>query len=235
MRVTKKIKEQLLKAADYKCEYCGVEVNEHTAMIDHKIPLKAGGTSEIDNLAIACPKCNILKADKILGSISNPVVESAAKLWIHAYLKSPVATAIISIVVGVGASFLVYQNEQQRKAQINVELSKNSDFSAQIKQLNDTEKSLKTLLAFVSAQKDRVTQNEKNIQQLEFEKQRLEPLVSADRAMVDALFKAQEERARENASQERWIGFGLGILASMLASFVIVIGKFFYAFWRKNS
>lgn len=235
MRVTKKIKDQLLEAAEYKCEYCGVEVNELTAVIDHKIPLKADGTSEIENLAVACPKCNILKADKILGSLSNPVVESAAKLWIHAYLKSPVATAIISIAVGIGGSLIAYESEQQRNAQISSELSKNSDFNAQIKQLNDTEKSLKTLLEFVSAQKDRVTQNEKNIQQLESEKQRLEPLVSADRATVDALFKAQEERARENASQERWIGFGLGILASMLASFFIVIGKFFYASWRKNS
>jgi DNA-directed RNA polymerase subunit RPC12/RpoP len=235
VRVTKKIKDQLLKAADYKCEYCGVEVNERIAVIDHKIPLKAGGTSEAENLAIACPKCNFLKADKILGSISNPVVESAAKLWIHAYIKFPVATAIISIAVSVGASFLAYQGEQQRKAQTVAELSKNSDFSAQIQQLSETEKNLKTLLAFVSAQKDRVTDNERNIQQLESEKQRLEPLVSADRATVDAFFKAQEERARKNASQERWIGFGLGILASMFASFIIVVGKFFYASWRKNS
>jgi hypothetical protein len=235
VRVAKKIKEQLLKAANNKCEYCGIEVNEYTAMIDHKIPLRAGGTSGPENLAIACRNCNILKADKILGSLSNPVVESAAKLWIRAYLKSPIATAIISIAVGAVGSLLVYQGDQQRKTKINAELSKNSDFTAQIQQLNDTEKSIKTLLAFVNTQKDRVMQNEKSIQQLESEKQRLAPLVSADKATVDALFKAQEERARESASQERWIGFGLGILASMIASFIIVIGKFFYVFWKKDS
>lgn len=234
MTVTKKVKQKLWKEPDLKCAYCGIEVNEYTATIDHILPVRAGGTSEIENLAIACRKCNMLKADKILSSLSNPVAESAAKLWIHAYLRSPVATGIISIAVGVAGSLLVYQGNQQRKATINAELSKNPDFSTQIQQLNDTEKSLQTLLAFVSAQKDRVTQNEKSIQQLESEIHRLAPLVSADKATVDALFKAQEERARESASQERWIGFGLGVLASMLASFIIVIGKFFYMSSKKN-
>jgi len=235
MRVTKKIKEQLLKASDYKCEYCGVEVNEHTAMIDHKIPISAGGTSDIENLAIACPKCNILKADKILGRISNPVVESAAKLWIHSFIKAPIVTATISIAISVGAGFVAYQAEQHRKAGIEKQLAESLDFKAQINQLNETEKSLKTLLNFVESQRDKVTQNEQSIKQLETEKQKLEPLVNADREAVEALFKVQEERAKANASQERWIGFGLGILASIIASFIMVIGRYFIASRKENS
>ena len=69
MRITKKTKEQLLDQAEGLCEYCGVKVNEHTAMIDHKIPLNKGGTSNIENLAVACVKCNVLRADKIINII----------------------------------------------------------------------------------------------------------------------------------------------------------------------
>jgi len=235
MRVTKKIKEQLLEAANGQCEYCGTEVNLQTAMIDHKIPLKDGGSSDIGNLTIACPTCNILKADKILGTISNQAVESAAKLWIHAYLKSPAITVVISIVVTLAGALLGYQADLNRKIVTESELSKNLEFKSQIQQLDETEKSLKTLLSFVSSQRDKMTQNEISIQKLETEKQKLEPLVNADRATVEALFKAQEERAQANANQERWIGFGLGILASIIASFAMVIGKYFIVARRENS
>ncbi|MEP0072818.1 MAG: HNH endonuclease [Marinomonas sp.] len=235
MRVTKKIKDQLLKQAEGVCEYCGIEVNENTAMIDHKIPLNKGGTSDIDNLAIACSKCNMLKADKIIGSISNPAVEFAAKFWVHSFLKSPKLTSLVSIVGVVITVFALYQSEVQRKEKLENELSKNLDFKTQIQELSDTEKSLKTLLDFVSTQKSKITQYEKNIQQLETEKQSLEPLVNADKATVEALFKVQEQRAKENASQERWVGFGLGILASVIASFLMVIGKYFLASRSKNS
>ena len=235
MRVTKKIKEQLLVEAEGKCEYCGVAVNEHTAIIDHKIPLSKGGGSDIENLAIACPKCNILKADKILSGISNPMVESAAKLWIHAYLNSPKVTLFISIVGLVVIALSIYQSEVSRKEQIEQKLLRNSEFKTQIQQLNDTERSLKTLLEFVDAQRNQVTQYEQNIQNLEKEKQKLEPLVNADKETVEALFLVQEARAKENADQERWIGFGLGILASIIASFLMVLGKYFIASKRENS
>ncbi|OCL96492.1 HNH endonuclease [Aliarcobacter thereius] len=66
MRVPKKIKEQLLKQAKGKCEYCGIELYERTAMVDHKIPLSKGGSSDIENLAICCQKCNILRQTKYL-------------------------------------------------------------------------------------------------------------------------------------------------------------------------
>ncbi|WP_321311503.1 HNH endonuclease signature motif containing protein [Halarcobacter sp.] len=235
MRVTKKIKEQLLKQAEGKCEYCGIELDERTAMVDHKIPLSQGGSSDIENLAISCPKCNILKADKILGSISNPVVESAAKLWIHAFLKSPKITSISSIVSVIAVVLTIYQTEIIRKEKLEAKLSENLDFKSQIKELSETEKSLKTLLTFVSSQKQKVIIYEQNIQQLENEKQKLEPLVNADKATVEALFKVQEERAKENANKERWIGFGLGILASIIASFVMVIGRYFFVSRQENS
>ncbi|EQB9045484.1 HNH endonuclease [Vibrio cholerae] len=235
MRYTKKIKDELYQKANGQCEYCGSEISPETAMIDHIVPIKDGGTSTIDNLSIACTKCNMLKADKILGSISNPAVESAAKLWIHAYIKSPVITVIVSLLSVVIGGVSIYQSEANRQAAVEAELSKNLEFKSQLSQLDETEKSLRTLLEFVESQRLSVTQRETAIQKLESEKQKLEPLVNADKETVEALFKVQEERAQKNADKERWIGFGLGILASVIASFFMVLGKYFWVSLRKNS
>ena len=128
----------------------------------------------------------------------------------------------------------IYSYEVQRNEKIEIELSKNLDFKTKIQELSDTEKNLKTLLEFVSTQKNKITAYESSINQLEKQKQNLEPLVNADKKTVEALFKSQEQRAKNNASQERWVGFGLGILASIIASFVMVIGKFFLVSRREN-
>ncbi|OCL96493.1 hypothetical protein AAX29_02032 [Aliarcobacter thereius] len=131
--------------------------------------------------------------------------------------------------------FTIYQIEIIRKEELEAKLSENLDFKYQIKELSETEKSLKTLLTFIDSQKQKVIIYEQNMQQLENEKQKLEPLVNADKATVEALFKVQEERAKENANKERWIGFGLGILASIIASFVMVIGRYFFVSRQENS
>jgi|GEM_PF-2361530 Mg2+ and Co2+ transporter CorA len=228
MIVTKKIKAQLLEEADWKCEYCGKALDEYTAMVDHKIPPSKGGSSERENLAIACPKCNIMKADRLLESISKPV-ESAAKLWIHAFLKSPKTTVAISLFSLVFAAVAIFLAETQRQEELESELSQNPDFRAQIEELSETEETLQQLLRFVSQQKDKIEGYEKSIEDLETEKQKLEPLVNADRAKVEAFFRAQEERAQEKVFQERYIGFGLGVLASFVASFLLFIGRYFIA------
>ena len=54
---------------DFRCEYCHhvLELdstdNEYrwVPSYDHRIPLEAGGTNEIDNFAVICHRCNIVK------------------------------------------------------------------------------------------------------------------------------------------------------------------------------
>jgi 5-methylcytosine-specific restriction endonuclease McrA len=36
-----------------------------TFHIEHVIPRVRGGTSELENLALACPSCNLHKADRV--------------------------------------------------------------------------------------------------------------------------------------------------------------------------
>jgi 5-methylcytosine-specific restriction endonuclease McrA len=47
------------------CAYCGVSL-ENGYHADHIIPLAGGGSNWPDNLALACPTCNISKKDKFL-------------------------------------------------------------------------------------------------------------------------------------------------------------------------
>jgi 5-methylcytosine-specific restriction enzyme A len=52
---------QIRKKFPY-CYYCNGYLYWDTASIDHKIPICRGGTNELNNLVIACDKCNKQKA-----------------------------------------------------------------------------------------------------------------------------------------------------------------------------
>ena len=86
----------------------------------------------------------------------------------------------------------------------------------------------------IQYQKEATALNEQRIQQLENEKARLEPLVNADKEIVVALFAEQESRVSANTNEERWFGFGLGVLASIVASFLIAIGNYAIRSRRKK-
>lgn len=47
-----------------KCYYCNKELKENDKItIDHKTPVSRGGSTKVENLVIACEKCNSEKAD----------------------------------------------------------------------------------------------------------------------------------------------------------------------------
>lgn len=52
--------EELLKASDYKCNYCG---SPNKLEFDHIVPLSKGGTNQIDNIQILCRSCNASKGN----------------------------------------------------------------------------------------------------------------------------------------------------------------------------
>ena len=56
----------LLEAQKHKCEYCGAELLETSYHLDHIVPVSKGGTSYIENIAAACPCCNLSKSAKDL-------------------------------------------------------------------------------------------------------------------------------------------------------------------------
>jgi hypothetical protein len=57
----------VISRAGGRCEYCKMHqsLQGATFHIEHVIPRVRGGTSELENLALACPSCNLHKADRV--------------------------------------------------------------------------------------------------------------------------------------------------------------------------
>src|SRR5438552_10335468 len=53
--------------ADSRCEYCRMHqsLQGATFHVEHIVPRRRGGLTELQNLAWACPACNLSKADRI--------------------------------------------------------------------------------------------------------------------------------------------------------------------------
>lgn len=45
------------------CAICGNPVKYKKMTIDHIVPLSKGGTNGMDNLQLACKRCNLMKSD----------------------------------------------------------------------------------------------------------------------------------------------------------------------------
>ncbi len=58
--ISEKIRKAVAQRANYQCEYCRIHSNDMflSFELDHIIPIKHGGTSDLENLAFACPHCN---------------------------------------------------------------------------------------------------------------------------------------------------------------------------------
>jgi len=54
--------------AQQRCEYCRMHqaLQGATFHVEHILPSSQGGSSEVDNLAWACPSCNLHKSDRTL-------------------------------------------------------------------------------------------------------------------------------------------------------------------------
>lgn len=150
----------------------------------------------------------------------NTLVEILAKEWVKLFKLKPFVTAFLTaFIIFVVAAMITYLDQADRQKRESKRLE-SLNYQEQIEQLDNTESSIKQLLQFVNLQKKSLQETEDTISQLKTEKEKLQPLVESDRAVVEAIFKAQEERTNSNVWRERWIGFGFGVLASLIASFI---------------
>lgn len=61
-RIPAAVRRQVAEYAGHRCSYCrSPEVVGIPMVVDHIIPLAAGGTSDIGNLCLACYRCNEFK------------------------------------------------------------------------------------------------------------------------------------------------------------------------------
>lgn len=120
--------------------------------------------------------------------------------------------ALIITTCAMGVGF--FSNE------ITTHTQKQPDFGTQIRVLNDTERSLKELVAFVEAQKQSLTESQSIVEQLKNEEQKLRPIVEADRQIVDAVLQAQATQEQNHILIDRIVSFLLGIASSIIATLI---------------
>jgi hypothetical protein len=146
--------------------------------------------------------------------------EVIAAIWLKAYHRAPVLTIMITVLglLGIGSS--VYFIETHLQAQREAKRIENLNYTKQMETLNQVKESIEGLLEFVDAQREQIKLTEGALSSMKSEHEKLKPLIEADRRVIDAFFAAQEVRNQETQTKERWIGFGFGVIASMMASFL---------------
>jgi DNA repair exonuclease SbcCD ATPase subunit len=150
----------------------------------------------------------------------NDIMYLLAKRWVEFFLKKPLHTSIVTFIFAAAfTTAALYITEADRKAQESKRLE-NNNYQAQLKQLSETEKNIQQLLTFVKTQQITLRETEDSIAKLRSEKEKLQPLVELDRAAIETIFRSQEERANASVWRERFIGFAIGIVASLIASFI---------------
>jgi hypothetical protein len=95
-----------------------------------------------------------------------------------------------------------------------------ASFTKQIEQLDKVQKSLNTLSVFVSEQKKHLKQSQQTIENLKSEQEKLQPIIDADKKIVETLLSLQAEKNRSNIWGERLIGLFLGVAGSLIASLI---------------
>jgi 5-methylcytosine-specific restriction endonuclease McrA len=79
--VTDQQRQHIRQLAAGCCEYCRLITSARLAtfQIDHIIPVKHGGSDELDNLSLSCMKCNGFKGSNV--AALDPLTGDAAKLY----------------------------------------------------------------------------------------------------------------------------------------------------------
>ena len=65
-------KRNIFLRDEYVCQYCGEDVSDHTATLDHVHPVSLGGKTTWENSTTACKSCNHKKGDKIQKPLRAP-------------------------------------------------------------------------------------------------------------------------------------------------------------------
>ena len=65
--VSAQVARQVGARARFRCEYCHTPqvITGQTFHVEHILPKARGGQSSLDNLCLACPRCNLHKQDLI--------------------------------------------------------------------------------------------------------------------------------------------------------------------------
>ena len=153
-------------------------------------------------------------------SILEPTIKYLAYVWIVAFKKTPITTFIVSFFIISSILFGIFYADKIDNQRKEAKRLESLNYKTQIKQLEQTEVGIKQLLRFIEVQKQNIREAEDTVSSLKKEQEALKPIVESDKALVDAIFQAQENRTQKNVWRERWIGFAFGMAASLVVSFI---------------
>ncbi len=88
--ISDSLRQAVVQRAANRCEYCRLpqESQVGTFPVDHIVPVSLDGPTELDNLALTCPRCNALKwmhveaADPVTGE-NVPLFNPRTDIWSH--------------------------------------------------------------------------------------------------------------------------------------------------------
>jgi HNH endonuclease len=102
MPISKALFQTLRQRAKYRCEYCHyLEILSSAPLsVDHLQPQSLGGTDDIDNLALACRRCNEIRYNFTTGidpqtQIETPLFNPRQQEWSEHFIWSADALTII--------------------------------------------------------------------------------------------------------------------------------------------
>ncbi len=67
-KLSETLKKEVLNFCGRTCYYCLEDLSDREFHIDHIFPLLAGGATNLDNLIVACPKCNLIANNRIFAN-----------------------------------------------------------------------------------------------------------------------------------------------------------------------
>ena len=98
-------------------------------------------------------------------------------------------------------------------------------YTAVIANIEGIGKQLDELAKFLKTERERVTESQATLKNLQDEKTQLEPVVLAQRDTVNAVLAAYTRTTASRVWRERAIGFVMGLLASLLASLIFELAR----------
>jgi len=81
MTLNDNVRRQVRERANYLCEYChsSEEASAANFAIDHIMPRSLGGTDDLENLALACQRCNGYRYNFVTGI--DPITQEEIQLF----------------------------------------------------------------------------------------------------------------------------------------------------------
>lgn len=154
-----------------------------------------------------------------IDEILSIALSEISKIIALQYKKRPILTlsAIIG-VIGIIVSLVIginYLNQQEEK-----KIVLNSNINERLQKLSEVQASLRELSVFIETQKQNIVTEKQTLESLKEEKNELEPIVKANRELVEKIFERQEKNSKWQFWLSIVLGFVLGIIGTFIASII---------------